>query len=481
MVRTERQGHGFEYEQSILQRYNLQKCTYISPFDAMCGPLPIQIKCIKYGGAVELGDYFRNKGKQHDFILIIGFWKGSKQNIVEEWIFLVDHKVFTEHLTYDEDMVMMKELKLITNLREDDGRWRVYCNKHKQRYATFNNNIDIRFKRDHKTQKRIQCAISWNNFNNWFKNTFEEMTTLKFEELLRTYNTNISTTMADNSIPYVQTVGLARNTLDQFYTKRNVAQQYVDIWVEVINPSPIDCVFIEPSSGEGAFSDILREMGYFTLAFDIDPKKEYMIEHDFLEIDPTIFKHDDVIIHCIGNPPFGRNNSLAKAFIKKCCEFASTVAFILPCSFKKASCYKAFPPLFHKVYEEDCPENGFEVNHKEHDVKCVFQIWVKKDVPRKVEPVTRPNGYMFTSKTKQPDFSIRRVGGTAGKADKVIQDKNVQSHLFVKIDPSIVHITIDEVVEKVNQVKHNYNNTVGPRSISKTEFTVILNDIIPKQ
>lgn len=479
MTRTERQGHGFEYEQQVLQRFNLQTCGYISPFDAVCGNIHIQIKCIKHGCAIELGDYFRNKRKNVDFILIIGFWKTTKDNIVDEYIFLVQHELFTSNLQYDADAEMIEELKLITNLRQDDGRWQEYCIRNKDKYASFGNKIDIRFKRDHKTQKRIQCAISWNAFNTWFKKAFENLSIEKFEQLLSQNKLTIPI-MASNTQSYVQGVGLTRDTLDQYYTKQHVAQHYVDVVMEIVSPASIDSMFIEPSAGEGAFSNILRETDVFTLSYDIDPKKSYIIQHDFLEVDTTIFKHDDVNVHCVGNPPFGRNNSLAKQFVKKCCEFASTVSFILPRSFKKSSCYQVFPPLFHKVYEEDCPLNGFEVNHKEHKVPCVFQVWVKKSTPREIERTMEPNGYTFIDKNNTPDFSIRRVGGTAGKADKVTHDKNVQSHLFVKLDPQIHHITVDEVVEKVNKVKHEFNNTVGPKSISKTEFTVILNDIIPK-
>lgn len=481
MKRTERQGHGFEYEQNVVQRFGLQKSTnYISPFDSMCGDIPVQIKCIKFGCAIELGDYFRNKQKNCNFILIIGFWKDSKDNIIEEYIFFVKFDVFIANLHYDADEQMIAELKLISNLYEDDDCWEAYCNRHKSRFATFHNKIDIRFKRDHKTQKRIQCAISWNNFNTWFKPTFECISVRKFEDILSKYKLDKTLSMMSQETPYIQNIGLTRNTLDQYYTKKDIAKQYIDVFMEIINPSSERCVLVEPSAGNGAFSDILRDTSLLTLAYDIDPKKDYMVQHDFLDTDVNIFKHDDVNVHCIGNPPFGKQNSLVKKFIQHCSKFSTTIAFILPRSFKKASCYNAFPLLFHKVYEEDCPINGFEVNNKEHKVPCVFQIWVKKDVPREQVHIIQPNGYVFTDKSRQPDFAIRRVGGTAGKADKVIDDKNTQSHLFVKLSPSISHM-VDEIIEKMNAVKYDFNNTVGPKSISKPEFIEMLNNAISKQ
>ena len=46
-------------------------------------------------------------------------------------------------------------------------------------------------------------------------------------------------------------------------------------------------------------------------------------------------------IHVIGNPPFGRQSSLAIKFIKKSCSFSDTISFILPKSFKKDSMKKS--------------------------------------------------------------------------------------------------------------------------------------------
>ena len=47
-------------------------------------------------------------------------------------------------------------------------------------------------------------------------------------------------------------------------------------------------------------------------------------------------------LHFIGNPPFGRQSSLAKKFIKHICscDKTKTIAFILPKSFKKDSLKK---------------------------------------------------------------------------------------------------------------------------------------------
>ena len=176
-----KQFHGFQYEQKIIQKFNLKKAhQYTSPYDAHLGVLNIQIKCMQYGSSVEFGDYMRNKTKNDNFILVVGFWKDFKDNIIQEHIYNVDVDILKSNLVYPYDQEMFNEMKLISNSYDDDVNWRFFCQKHRMQWMEFNNNMDLRFRRDHKRQKRIQCGISWKNYNAWFK---EEMKTLTREEL----------------------------------------------------------------------------------------------------------------------------------------------------------------------------------------------------------------------------------------------------------------------------------------------------------
>ena len=83
------------------------------------------------------------------------------------------------------------------------------------------------------------------------------------------------------------------------------------------------------------FEALNHNKKYFKIVgiFDIDPKKNNIIKCDFLTIDHDIFSGKNVL--SIGNPPFGRNSSMALKFIKKSALFATTIAFILPKGFKK--------------------------------------------------------------------------------------------------------------------------------------------------
>ena len=413
---------------------------------------------------------------------MIGFWKIHKSNIVEEVIYYINYIPFVSNLQYDKDAQIRVEMDLITNLREDDKKWTEFRLKHTKDYKSNNNHIDIRFKRDHKTQKRIQCAISWKNYNSWFKETFDILTKEKLVEMLNDLNNNSNdtykTTMSDTMI---QKVGLMRNkdknSLDKYYTKPSIAQKCIDTFFNIVKPNKEDVV-IDPSAGEGAFSDILKEKCVL-FSYDIEPKKSYITELDFLQLDVSIFS--EMNVHCIGNPPFGTNKNLANAFIKKCCEFSQSVSFILPKSFKKRSSCKVIPRKFHKVYEEDCPVNSFLVNGKDYNAECVFQIWIKKDIDRPIEEIIKPNGYKFVKRNENPHIAITRVGGSTGKASISYKNKSTQSNLFVRFEDEVFNkISIEEFIMQFNGIKHGFNNTSGPRSICKTEFIPLINEQIEK-
>jgi hypothetical protein len=274
----------------------------------------------------------------------------------------------------------------------------------------------------------------------------------------------------------IQQVGLSRNkegvSKDQYYTNPILAKECINRFLETIRPNKED-ILIEPSAGDGSFSDFLND-DWKLYSYDIEPKKEYIKEMDFLKMDVSMFEGKRV--HCIGNPPFGKSGSLAKKFIKKCCKFSQSVSFILPKSFKKPSCYRVFPLNFHKVFEEDCPSKSFVVNGKEYDAQCVFQIWIRKDEVREEEPKLEPIGYSFVSKNKNPHIAITRVGGRSGKAYIDFQGKSEQTHLYIRLSDDVINnLNLDEFVGRLNDIKHNFNNTVGPRSIAKAELIPLIN------
>lgn len=262
--------------------------------------------------------------------------------------------------------------------------------------------------------------------------------------------------------------GLKRDTKDAFFTVPAIAKACIDAFHEHVRPSPLDIV-IEPSAGSGAFS-LQTKCDY---AFDIDPQHPSIKKQDFLNLENDVLQKiqgSAQKVHVIGNPPFGRQSGLARRFIKKSAEFASSISFILPKSFKKESFQKAFPLHFHLVHELDLPDDAFLIDGKRHHVPCVFQIWVKQNTERPRPLDLKPEGFAFCKKQDHPDLAIRRVGIKAGAVFvSDIQRLSEQSHYFVKLSGLSLgdFTTWSSALPRVV-------NTVGPRSISKQEILMTL-------
>ena len=211
------------------------------------------------------------------------------------------------------------------------------------------------------------------------------------------------------------------NGKDQFYTQEAVAKTCIDRVLALL-PYVSEYLWVEPSAGNGSF---LNQLPFQKIGLDIDPKSDTIVKQDYLTWVPPSQA-------CIvfGNPPFGKQSSLAKAFISKSCGFANVIAFILPKSFTKPSMYKAFHMNFHLVHSEELAKDSFVLNGLPYDVPCIFQVWQKKDIDRPLEEKILPLGFQYVKE----DFHIalRRVGGNAGKCYKPGTHFNVQCHYFIR-------------------------------------------------
>ena len=293
------------------------------------------------------------------------------------------------------------------------------------------------------------------------------------------------------------------NTKDQFYTSPHVAKKCIQILISVLRDvglySPVlplsSYLWVEPSAGNGAFLNNIPET-YDKIGIDIEPAPgadANILKQDFLTWVPPAQKTNQKPVIIFGNPPFGRQSSLAKAFIAHSCKFASisTIAFILPRSFVKPSMSCAFESHFHCIHSSEVERNAFVLGGGDgsgggdasYDVPCVFQIWQKKSVPRIVPEKITEKGFQYVKETDPRDIVIRRVGVYAGRCfdgGNNATEYNKQTHYFIKLDEQIVavqHQHIKQIVDKVNA--HVFpTNTTGPRSLSKPEINIVLNAVI---
>ena len=271
-----------------------------------------------------------------------------------------------------------------------------------------------------------------------------------------------------------QTKGLKRNTIDKYYTKDSIVDMCLDLVTKYININSDDLV-IEPSAGNGSFINGIKSISNNSKFYDLEPENDEIIKQDYLLYNYSNIKESFNQIHIIGNPPFGRQSSLAIKFIKKSCEFCDSISFILPKSFKKDSLKKTFPLNFHLIFEIDLPDKSFVVDGLEYNVPCVFQIWEKKTTNRFVNKKLEPIHFVFVEKTDNPDISFRRVGVNAGTIDKNIENKSIQSHYFIKFTNGK---SLSENLDKLSAITYDFNNTVGPKSISKQELIFKFNPLL---
>lgn len=261
------------------------------------------------------------------------------------------------------------------------------------------------------------------------------------------------------------------NMKDQFYTDESVAKSCIKK-ITTLLPHTSNYVWVEPSAGNGSFLHNIPS-SCEKIGLDLEPKAKDIIKQDYLKWSPPNDK--DIII--FGNPPFGRQSSLAKSFISKSCEFAKVIAFILPKSFTKPSMFNAFDLKFHLIHSEELEKDSFVINGSKYDVPCVFQIWQKTDADRIIQEKINPIGFEYVKPNEKYHIAFRRVGGLAGKCYKNDGSEfSIQSHYFIKFSDDIV-CYVDRIMEKTNN--HTFpSNTLGPRSLSKSEANVVINDII---
>lgn len=246
---------------------------------------------------------------------------------------------------------------------------------------------------------------------------------------------------------------------------------------------------LEPSAGSGVFID---EFDNFTYdAYDIQPESKNIKKSDFLKknIDELIsqeYKNLDLIV--VGNPPY----KLAIKFINKCAELnALLICFVLPNVFKKPTISNKINRDYHLMKRISLPKNSFKLGDDDYDVPSSFFILVKKKVQRPLIKLDKPClGYKYVSFSKLEiekcvvkgaDISILRVGGRAGRAfstDDISDDASVSKqkyNYFIKLSDKKNILTI---INKINKIKWEKDNTTGPRSIGKYELNPLLNKII---
>lgn len=170
--RGERQAHGFIFEDYIKKELGIEACPkghYTYKWDGMLNGIPVSIKTEKYGSDIEMASFTRNAYNTDSFYLIVGFWEEEKTNIVSIEILLIPgdewHSLFSIEIVNK----CQNLIDTISNSVEDDQKWKESRLKLSKEWKEKTSNlVRPRFKRDHKSQKRMQCAINNKDFYSYF-------------------------------------------------------------------------------------------------------------------------------------------------------------------------------------------------------------------------------------------------------------------------------------------------------------------------
>ena len=248
---------------------------------------------------------------------------------------------------------------------------------------------------------------------------------------------------------------------DAYYTRSDVVTRCMSELKTVLKRKRMalsKTLFVEPSAGAGAWLTALPKGAPFS-AMDIEPQSPEVQQGNFFD---TIVP-DGCVVY--GNPPFGFAAKDAVAFFNHAATGAAVIAFIVPKTFKKVSIHNKLNTAFHLQSQIDLPAYSFEVDGTPHDVPCIFQVWVRKPKPRPIINLSSKNDWFEFVKPAAADFSVRRVGGQAGR---VLDGTNhsVSSTYFIrcKKEPARVRRALERIDRSV------VDDTAGVRSISKFEL-----------
>jgi len=256
--------------------------------------------------------------------------------------------------------------------------------------------------------------------------------------------------------------------MDQFYTKTEISEKLIDTLKEKYPFSSFDKI-LEPSAGTGSFFSQLPKNK--RIGVDLDPKCKGVKTLDFFDYVPI----PDVKYLSVGNPPFGKNSSLAIKFFNRCATFSQVIAFVIPRTFKRVSVQNQLDLNFHLVYNEDMPMKPCCFTPT-MGAKCCFQIWEKRDEKRnKVVMDKTHTDFSFLKFTnndgvlvppEEADFAMKAYGSNCGEiVTENLSTLSPKSWHWIKSE-----IDLELLITRFNELDYSISkDTVRQDSIGQQE------------
>ena len=258
---------------------------------------------------------------------------------------------------------------------------------------------------------------------------------------------------------------------EQFYTPPDVAVRVIDRLVS-LQPKCRDACWIEPAGGTGAFIDIAKCRGVAkVVSFDIDPHHPDVTTGNFLEQHLSIQNAVSV-----GNPPFGRNNSLSIPFFNHCAAYSDLICFIVPRSWRKWSVTNRLHSYFHLIDDYDLAINYLNVNgmpaSNSGSLRTIVQTWERRDLIRG-NVVVQERGVIRKAAPKFADVALTVFGFSCGTVKTEFPREPNTTQMFLTLH----HPHALEALRSVDFARFS-NNTAYVESLSVQEINYLLNEYL---
>jgi len=258
---------------------------------------------------------------------------------------------------------------------------------------------------------------------------------------------------------------------EQYYTPAQTAQELTARLASMV-PNLAQRTVIEPAGGTGAFIDAAAKLGVADfLSFDIEPKHPRVKKADFLK---TALKASSAVT--LGNPPFGRNNSLSIPFFNHAAQHSDFIAFIVPRSWRKWSVTNRLHRNFHLIDDLDLQldyvNEAGELMHSKKRLATCFQIWERRDSLRALVAV-EDNGLVSKTTPELADVSLTVFGYGCGQLKTEFVRKPNTTQMFLKLG----HPKSLDALKSVDFSRF-FKNTAYTEALSFQEINYLLNESI---
>jgi hypothetical protein len=167
-----RQGHGFTNENTVIKRFGLRKeQSYTAKWDAYSPTdVPISIKSPEASRPIEFGSYWNQINVTEDFYIIYSPYAYVEKDGVQIRVFAepviakIPATVWNGLFDTAFNSRIKRVMEQVTNDKSDDTKFKELVKDFKSQYIKSKAKMNVLFKRDHKTQKRVQCSLDNTEF-----------------------------------------------------------------------------------------------------------------------------------------------------------------------------------------------------------------------------------------------------------------------------------------------------------------------------